>query len=228
MADELKLQATSRKVQGKKTRFLRRQGITPTHLYGRGLESLTLQCHTTEVQRLLALAGRTRLINLKIDTEKQPRSVFVREIQRDPVSRHLLHVDFYQVKKGEKITVDVPLVFVGEASAMKEKGRMLVHGINSLNIECLPGDVPPQIEVDLSPLTEVEQAILVKNIVLGPEIKVNADPEQLVVKVSEVVIKEEVVAEVAPEVPVEAEVKPEAEVKAEAEAEAPAEEKKPE
>ena len=212
--DDLRLQATPRDVLGKKTRFLRRQRITPAHLYGHNLKSLALQCDTTELQHILAQSGRTRPISLEIDTEK-PRSVFVREIQRDEVTRQLLHVDFYQVEKGKKIAVGVPIVFVGEAPAMKEKGRMLAHGITSLSIECLPDSVPPQIEVDLSLLEELEQAIHVKDIVLSPDITVNADPEQLVVKVSEAIVKieEEVVAAVEEEVE---------------EAEAEAEEEKPE
>jgi len=217
---DLRLKATQRDVLGKKSRFLRRQGITPTHLYGNNIKSLALQCDAAELQHLLALAGRTRLISLEVDG-KQARSVFVREIQRDEVSRQLLHVDFYQVRKGEKITVDVPIVFVGEAPAMKEKGRMIAHGITSLSIECLPDSVPPQIEIDLSPLEDLEQAIHVKDIVLGADITVNADPEQLVVKVSEAVVKE-VVEEVVAEV--EEEVEAEAEAEAKAEAGAPAEE----
>ena len=215
--EDLRLKATQREVLGKKSRFLRRQGITPTHLYGHNLESLTLQCDTGELQHLLALAGRTRLISLEIDG-KQPRSVFVREIQRDEVARQLLHVDFYQVRKGEKIAVNVPIVLVGEAPAMKEKGRMIAHAITSLSIECLPDSVPPQIEVDLSPLEGLEQAIHVKDIVLGADITVNADPEQLVVKVSEAVVKEvveEVVAEVEEEVEAEAEAPAEGEPSAE-------------
>lgn len=213
--DDLTLQAVPRNVLGKKTRFLRRQGITPTHLFGHNLDSLALQCDTTQLQHIIAQAGKTRLINLKIENDKQPRSVFVREIQKNEVTRQLLHVDFYQVKKGEKIAVDVPIILVGEAPAMKGKGRMLIHGITSLSIECLPGSVPPQIEVDLSPLEELDQAIHVKDITFSPDITVNADPEQLLVKVSEAIVKE--VEEVVPEV--------EAEVEAEAEAEAPSEEK---
>jgi len=204
-------------VLGKKTRFLRRQGITPAHLYGHNVQSVALQCDTDTLRDLIAHAGRTRLINLVIDGEK-PKSVFVREIQRDVISRELLHVDFYQVKRTEKIAVDVPIVLVGEAPAMKFKGRMIVHGINSLSVECLPTDVPPQIEIDITQLEEVEQAVQVKDIVLNPEITVHADPEQLVVKISEVAVKEEV--EEVPEVE-------EEEAVAEEAAEAPAEEEKP-
>jgi large subunit ribosomal protein L25 len=209
-------------VLGKKTRFLRRQRITPAHLYGRGVSSVALQCDTDELVNLVAHAGKTRLINLEVDGEK-PKSVFVREIQRDVITRELLHIDFYQVKRTEKIAVDVPIVLVGEAPALKFKGRMLVHGINSLSVECLPTNVPPQIDIDITQLEEVEQAIHVKDIVLDPEVTVHADPEQMVAKISKVMVKEEV-EEVAK---VEEEALAEEEGEATAEAEAPAEEKPP-
>ena len=196
---DLTLKTDHRDVMRKKTRFLRRQGITPVHLFGHSLKSLALQCDTTQLQHLISQAGRTRPISLKIGNEKQARSVFIREIQRDEINKKLLHVDFYQVKKGEKIAVDVPIVLVGEAPAMKAKGRMLTHGITSLSIECLPDSVPPQIEVNISSLEEVEQPVYVRDIALSPDITVHTDLERLVVKVSEAVVKEvvEVVEEEA-------------------------------
>jgi len=192
--DDLRLEATKRDILGKKTRFLRRQGITPAHLFGHGIESQALQCDTAQIQKIIARAGMSKVINLKVDDDKQPKSVFIREIQREPVSRQLLHVDLYQVKKGEKIRVDVPIIIIGEAPALKAKGRMLAHGITTLSLESLPEKLPAQIEVDISSLEEVEQAILVKNIVLGPEVTVHGDPEQLIVKISEAFVEEEVVA----------------------------------
>jgi len=197
--EDLTLNAAPREVLGKRNRFLRRQGITPAHIFGHNIKSQALQCDTAHLKRLVAHAGTTRLISLSIDGEKQPKRVFLREIQRNAVSRELLHVDFYQVKMGEKMEVDVPIVLVGEAPAMKGKGRMLAYSITSLSIECLPEKVPPQIEVDVSVLEEVEQAIHVKDIVLDPDITVNADPEQLVVKVTEAVVKVEEVEEVVAE-----------------------------
>jgi large subunit ribosomal protein L25 len=177
----------------------------------------------------VANAGTTRLISLKVEGEKDTKNVFLREIQRDALSRELLHVDLYQVTKGEKMTVAVPIVLVGEAPAMKAKGRILSHGINVLSIECLPEKVPPQIKVDISVLAELDQSIHVKDIVLDPEITVQDDPEQLVVKVSEVIIKiEEEKPAVAEEVVAEAVAGVEGEVKAEGAAEAGAEKKAPE
>ncbi len=196
--EELNLKAARREVLGKRNRFLRRQGITPAHLFGHGLESQALQCDTAELKGIIAHAGETRLITLKIDGDEEARSVFVREVQTDALGKYLLHVDFYQVKKGEKMAVNVPIIVVGESPAMKGKNRMLTHGITELPIECLPDKVPPQIEVDISILEELEQPIQVKDLVLDPEIAVHTDPEQLIVKVTEVMVKpeeEEVVAE---------------------------------
>jgi large subunit ribosomal protein L25 len=100
-------------------------------------------------------------------------------------------VDFYQVRKDEKLQMEVPIVLVGEAPAMRGKGRLLSRGIQNLRIECLPSKVPPQIEVDVSGLIELEQSIYVKDIVLDKDILVHADPGQLVAKVTEIIIKVE-------------------------------------
>jgi large subunit ribosomal protein L25 len=218
---ELKIEASKREVLGKKTRFMRRQGITPTHLFGHGIKSIPLQCDTAELQRIIARAGMTRLITLEVEGYKEPRSVFIREIQREPVGGGLLHVDFYQVKRTEKIRAEVPLVLIGEAPAMKEKGRTLTHSLTNLSVESLPDKLPPQIEIDLSPLVEVEDAIFVRDLVLSPDVTVITDPDQMVVRVSEARVVEEVAAEAVPaeEVAAEAEEAKEAGEKPEGEAE---------
>ena len=216
----LTLEANKRDILGKKTGFLRRQGITPAHLFGHGLESQALQCDTAKLNKLIARAGRTRLVSLGVKGDKEPRSVFIREIQRDPRTGELLHVDLFQVRKAEKIKVDVPIILVGEAPIMKTKGYTLIHSLTSLSIECLPDKLPPQIEVDLSPLEEVGQAIHVSDITLSPDITLHTDLEQMVVKVTEARVEVE-------EVPVPEEVAAEAEGEAVAEegAEEKAEEK---
>jgi len=206
--EDLTLQVANRDVLGKKTRFLRRQGITPVHLFGHNLNSLALQCNTAQLQQLIAQAGMTKLINLEIENEKQPKSVFIREIQRQPSTGALVHVDFYQIRKSEKMKAEVPIVLTGEAPAMKLKGRSLMQTLNSLSIECLPDKIPPQLEVDLSPLEEADQAIHVRDITLGAGITINTDPDQLVVKITEAVaekVVEEVVTEKVEEVKAEAE-----------------------
>jgi large subunit ribosomal protein L25 len=216
LMEELTLNAAKREVLGKKSRFLRRQGVTPAHLFGHSLDSLALQCDTAELKKVIARAGETRLIGLKIKGDREPKRVFLREIQRDSLGKTLLHVDFYQVRMEEKMTMDVPIVLVGEAPAMKSKGRFLSHGITELSIECLPAKVPPQIEVDISVLADLDDAVHVKDIVLDPEIEILAEPDQLVVKVNEVSARAE------EEAALEAEAGEAAEAKAEEGGETPA------
>jgi large subunit ribosomal protein L25 len=194
--DGLTIEANKRNILGKKTKVLRRQGITPAHLFGHGLESLALECDTAKLNRLIARAGRTKLIALGIKGDKEPRSVFIKEIQRNACTGELLHVDLFQVRKTEKVRVNVPIILIGESPVMKAKGFTLTQSLSSLSVECLPDQLPSQLEVDLSQLVEVGQAVYVRDITLSPEITVHNDPDLMVVKVSEVRAEkvEEVVA----------------------------------
>ena len=195
---QTELLATTRETLGKKVRFLRRQGITPVHLFGHNVESVALQCDTAQLKRVLAQTGRTRLISLKVDKAKRPRNVVIREVQREPLTSELLHVDFYQVSMAEKIRVEVPIVSIGEAPALKLKENFLIQELNSLSVECLPGEIPNRVDIDLTSLTEVGQAIHVKDIMLDEEGTILNNPEQLVVKISarhiEKLVEEEVEA----------------------------------
>jgi large subunit ribosomal protein L25 len=215
---DLKLKAEKRGVLGKKTRFLRRQGVTPAHLFGHGIKSMALQCDSIELQHIVRRGGTTRLIDISIEGEKHPRSAFIREVQRDGLDGQLLHVDFYQIKKTEKITADIPVVLTGEAPALKSKDNMLEHLLNEIGVECLPDKLPPQIEIDISGLEETGQSIHVKDISLGADVTVTIDPEQTIVKI---IRTKMAVAEEAEE---EAEEAAEEEVEEAAEAEAAAEE----
>ena len=199
--DKIELEVTNREILGKKVKHLRRQGITPVHLFGHGIESLALQCDTGELERVLAQAGHTGLIGLKLDKEKKPRTVVVREFDRDWRRGKLLHVDFYQIKMEEKIRLEVPVVLVGEAPALKSKDNMLEHELENLTVECLPAKIPASVEVDISSFTEPGQAIRIKDIALDKDVTVLNDPELVVVKISWRPVEkvEEEVVEVAEE-----------------------------
>jgi len=182
--DQIELKVARREVLGKKVRFLRRQGITPVHLFGHGIESEALQCETDRLLRVLAEAGRTKLISLKLGDESGLRNVVLREVQTEPLTGELLHVDFYEVRMAEAVKVEVPVVLVGEAPALKSKENTLVHELNALNVECLPADIPSDVELDISSLTESEQALRVKDIRLDEKITVLNEPELVVVRIS--------------------------------------------
>lgn len=180
----LELKAAKRIIEGKKVNTLRRQGITPAHLFGPEVESLSIQIDTPSLKQTLREAGHTRLINLSISDENSPRTVMIREIQTDSLKDEVLHVDFYQVQLTEKIEVNVPIVLVGEAPASKIKGNTLVQELNELTIDCLPADIPSTIEVDVSPIMTAELMIRVKDIQVAKGIDVLNDPDIVVARIA--------------------------------------------
>jgi len=216
---QLEIQVEKREITGKRLASLRRSGITPLHLFGAGIDSLALQVQTPGFEKQLAQAGTTRLLSLKIKGERTPRPALVRDIQRDPLTGRLLHVDFFQVKMGENVAVDVPIVLRGEAPALSVKENMLMHDLDTLHIECLPDRIPENIEADVSSLKEANETIRVQDLKLPSGVSVLNDPEQVVVKITarpEVKVAEEKpTAPPAAEVPA-AEKKPEEEEKKEA------------
>jgi large subunit ribosomal protein L25 len=121
-------------------------------------------------------------------------------VQRNPMTGEPIHVDFYQVNMSEKLKADVPLVFVGTAPALKLKNVSLMHAMTALQIEALPDDLPHNIEVDISGLELPEQSIHVKDLKVSSKITILADPDQMLIKVTEVrkVVEEEVPTEAAP------------------------------
>jgi large subunit ribosomal protein L25 len=196
--DQIELNVTKREIRGKKVRFLRRQGITPVHLFGHGIESQALQCDTARLQQVLAEAGKTKLINFKIDGEKKARSVIVREVEVELPRRGLVHVDFYQVRKAEEVKVEVPVVLVGEAPALKSRDNTLLQELDTLSVECLPANIPASVELDISSLTEADEVLRVKDIELEKGVTVLNDPEVVVAMISALRV-EEVVEEVVEE-----------------------------
>jgi large subunit ribosomal protein L25 len=211
--ERIEIVAHKRDITGKKVRFLRRQGITPANLYGHGIQSTALQIETPSLKKALAQAGKTSLISLKVGSTKRPAMAIVRDIQRHPVKGDLLHVDFYQVRMDEKLRLEVPVSLVGKAPAVKEQGGILVHELSSIEVECLPANMPHGIEVDVSGLTQLDQALHVKDILVPEGVTVLTEPDKVVAKIARARI--EVAEAAAP-----------AEVEAEAVAEEEAEEKK--
>jgi large subunit ribosomal protein L25 len=194
---KIELQAEKREILGKKVKILREQKVTPVHLFGHGQESLALQTSTGTLEHVLARAGETRLITLTVGEEKKTRPVLVREVQRNSLNGELIHVDFYEVRMGQKVQVEVPIVIIGEAPALKIKGTSLVHELNTLTVECLPDNIPNKIEVNIASLEVPGNAIHVKDVKVEAGIMVLNNPEQALVvvtapRVERVEVKEEV------------------------------------
>lgn len=201
----IELSVERRTLMGKKSKKLLAQGYIPGIIYGHIDEPVPVQVERRALHQVLKKAGVSRLINLKIKGEDGKHLVLVKDFQRDPIARTIRHVDFYEVAIKEKITAEVPIVLKGESPAVASGLGVLLHSLESLEVECLPTDLPPEIEVDLSVLKEVDDAIFVKDLKLPPGVTSVTPLEEEVVRVvwaGEEEAEEEVVAEGAAEVEV--------------------------
>ncbi len=181
MADMRTLAAQPRD-ENLKPRAMRREGLIPGVLYGFEFETRPLQFREQNLQQVIRAGGTTRLLDLTIEGESEQEIVLVREIQRDSVTGRLLHIDLYRTIAGQAITSTVPLITVGEAPA-SEEGGVVNQLLDSLDIECLPKDLPDEIIVDLSPLTELDSAILISDLDIPEGVTVLHDHESAVARV---------------------------------------------
>lgn len=210
---ELNLTARPRAERGRHVRALRRAGYVPAVVYGATVPAQAIAAEAGALARVWARAGRTRLVDLSIDGLAS--KVLIREYQVDPRTARPLHADFLAVNLLEKLAVDIPVTPIGEAPAVTQlKIGVLQQVVNSLRIEALPGNLPGHLGVDVSGLTEVDQAVRVRDVVLpdGVTLTGHLDPDEVLMKIAPLrVAAEEVPAAVAPEAALEGEVAPPAE-----------------
>ena len=184
---------------GRKVKEIRKQGFIPATIYGKGLESRSVQFTKTELEKLFDEVGESTLVNLSLEKENLP--ILFRNPQYHVITGELIHIDCYKVNLREKISAMVPIEFIGESQAVKN-GNTLVTVTDEIEIEALPADLPEKIEIDLSVLETLESVINVADIKIdATKLEIKTDKEQLIAKVEEPRVEEEVVApaeEVAP------------------------------
>jgi len=189
----LKLEAEKREILGRKVKNLRKQGILPANIYGKKIKSEAIGVKVKDFVKIHEEVGETGIIDLSIKGEEKPRPVLIHNVQRHPLDDSFLHVDFHQVILTEKVKVKVPLELVGEAPAETQKTGILVQIISEIEVEALPADLPERFQIDVSFLTEVGKAILIKDLNFDREkIKLEIDENQIIAKI-EPLAKEEVV-----------------------------------
>jgi large subunit ribosomal protein L25 len=196
MMEQIELRVQKRTLVGKKTKRLRRSGLIPAILYGPRTEASPLQVNERDLRLALDRAGTNHLIVLTLDEADEPRMTLAREVQRDVVTHSLLHVDFYEVVMTEKITADIPVTLVGESPIVARNAGLLVRGIDSVQVQCLPSQLLGSIVVDISVLEELEQAVLVEDLEVDEFIEILTNPEEVLVKVLPLRLEELVAEEV--------------------------------
>ncbi len=211
MVDNPILALEPRQVTGKKVRALRRQGIVPANVFGRGLASVSVQAPHTELISLFRSVARNTIIDVEIAGESEKRSVVLRGIQRHPVSRELQHVDFFQIDVNRPIQAAATLVIVGQSEAVAQ-GGVLVQILDQVSLEALPSDMPSELTVDISGIEHFHQSIHISDLELPAGVRVLTDPTVQIVTL------------LAPRLSAEDEAEEAAREAAAAEAEAPADE----
>lgn len=213
----LTLSATIRTAARKKVKGLRRTGQTPLILYGHGVEPTMLATASKTLHTAWKEAGSSQLVDLNIDGGSNVKTL-IHDVQLHPVSGVILHADLYQVKMTEKLETEIPLKFVGEAPAVKDLEGNLITEKDALEVRCLPADLVPEFNVDISALKTFDDVIKVADVPVPATIEVLNDPDEMVALVTPPRSEEELAEELAP-TGAEAEAAGIAEIEAQAEAE---------
>ncbi len=172
----LELTATKRTSAGNSpSRALRREGNIPAVLYGPGSESVSLSISSLDLERALKKASASQIVfNMTVQNAQTGiRTAMIKDLQIHPMSRKFLHVDFYEISKDRKITVDVPVVVKGKAKGI-EAGGMLQIIRRDIEVLCLPFEVPESIQIDISDL-DIGDSIHVKDLKVAGNIEIPAD-----------------------------------------------------
>lgn len=188
MADKVELKVAPREVLGKKVRALRREGITPANIYGNKVDSQAVQVPNDELMRVLKAAGRNEIVYIQLDGG-EARPTFVHDIQRNPITDVILHVDFLQIDLSKKLKIDVPLHIEGTPPAVETYQGILVQSLDHVTVETLPTSVPTFIVADVSSLEEIDSALHVSDLTLPEGVEMVTDGEHLIVKVAPPVVE---------------------------------------
>ncbi|HEY8109149.1 MAG TPA: 50S ribosomal protein L25 [Patescibacteria group bacterium] len=176
------LKAEPREETGKQVGRLRRDGKVPAVLYGHGVKPRNLTLVRGELERVYHKAGGSTVVGIKLD--KGEENALIQEVQHDPRTGRYLHADLYRVRMDEKIKATVPLAFEGTALAVRELDGTLLTNLNEVEVECLPGDLPSEIVVDVGTLKTFEDSITVGDLKVASGVEIHAEEDASVATVT--------------------------------------------
>ena len=176
-------------------RKLRASGKLPAVIYGHSEEPLPIELEQHNISATMRQAeGEKLLINLNVDGKDSGRKALIKDIQRDPVSGKILHIDFQHISMDEKIKIEVPLKIEGVADGVKNQGGIMSWNIRKVMVQCLPADIPDKITLDVTEM-KIHDSIHVKELAVG-NFEILDDPEETIVSIiPPTIIKETAAAE---------------------------------
>jgi large subunit ribosomal protein L25 len=192
--EEIVLKAMHRAISGKQVRAIRREGKLPAIMYGHHIDPISIELDLRDTSRKLTGLAPSALVILDVDGTQH--KALVREKQRNKISGILLHVDFLAVSMTEKLRTEVYIEITGVAPAIKDFDGVLVTGMDEVEVECLPQDLPERIVVDISSLKEIGDGIYVRDLKIPQGVKILEEPETMVALITAQAAVEEEVAPV--------------------------------
>lgn len=198
--NELSIEVHRRTESGKNVnRRLRASGLVPAVVYGAGKETVPIQIDRKKVIELLRSgAGENTIFLLQLAGVAQQRHAMIRELQVHPISRQILHIDFQRVLMTEKVRVEVPIVLMGTAVGVKTDGGMLDFVSREVEVECLPGKIPPHLDLDVTAL-HVGQHVEAGKLDLPEGVVLITDADRVIVSVSHARVAEATAGAAIPE-----------------------------
>lgn len=193
--EKIVIEALKRSKTGKKVKEVRKDGFIPAVIYGRDLESMSISLEKRLSTQILNKVSGSTILTISVDGKEH--STLIREVQRDHIKNEFLHLDFLAVSLLEKLRTNVSITLVGEAAVLEDFDALIVAGINEVEVEALPQDLPETIEVDVSSLAAIGDAIYLKDLPVPENVEFLTDLEELIAVAS--AIKEEVEEEVVEE-----------------------------
>lgn len=184
MAKQVELAVSPREITGKATKRLRRAGVIPANIFGHGEAPQAVQLAALDFDVLRRTHHATGVVSLKMAGAKRAQTALIRHVQREPRSGKILHIDFFRVSLRDRISAKVPLRFEGTAPGVKVEGGVLLHLVDTLEVECAAGDIVEGIEVAVSSLEHIDDVIHAKDVPLPPNYSLVTDPEEAVVKIT--------------------------------------------
>src|SRR5215211_1003299 len=187
--DQVVLKAEKRDVFGKQVKAMRRAGKLPAVIYGRHTDPISVSLDAHSASLVLGRLTSSSLVTINLDGKEYP--ALVREKQRDYIKNRLLHVDFLTVSLTETLRASVAVNLVGVSAAVKDFNAVLVTNLQSLEVECLPADLPERIDVDISVLARPGEGIRVRDVAVSDKVRVLDDPDTMVAVATFAKVEEE-------------------------------------
>jgi large subunit ribosomal protein L25 len=181
---EMSLQVDKRERTGKGgCRQARMRGLIPGVVYGSGKDSVPIQVNRKTFVEMMRKAGSENpILLLKLSDTGQERHAMIRDMQRNPVSRQVIHIDFQRIEMTDRIRVTVPVELVGTAYGVKVEGGLIDFVVREVHIECLPGDIPKHLDLDVTEMHAGQHAAA-KDLKLPQGVTLLDDPERVIMSV---------------------------------------------